>query len=132
MITSMDHLAIAVPNLERAMIQLTEDFGFSFSDIEEVANQQVRTSFFAIDESHIELVEPTSQNTALARFIDKRQGGIHHICFKSNDLDSDVAMLKAKNYQFTTDDPFIGAKGKRCIFIHPNSCFGVLVEINQE
>jgi methylmalonyl-CoA/ethylmalonyl-CoA epimerase len=89
------------------------------------------TAFFPLPPSSIELVHPLGGEGPIAKYLEKRGGGIHHLCFRTNDIDADVARLKDKGYQFLSDAPSPGAHGARVIFIHPKSCDGVLVELSQ-
>ena len=131
MITALDHIAIAVPDLERAIRRFMEDFGLPFAGREDVAEAQTRTAFFPLPPTRIELVHPLEGRGAIARYLEKRPGGLHHLCFRSDDLDADVARLKGLGYEFITDQPQPGAHGCRVIFIHPRSCDGVLIELSE-
>jgi methylmalonyl-CoA epimerase len=131
MITALDHIAIAVPDLERAIRRFMQDFGLPFDGIEDVEAAQTRTAFFPLPATRIELVHPLQGQGAIARYLEKRPGGLHHLCFRSDDLDADVARLKDLGYQFITDQPQAGAHGCRVIFIHPRSCDGVLIELSE-
>jgi methylmalonyl-CoA/ethylmalonyl-CoA epimerase len=81
--------------------------------------------------AHIELVSPMEGKGPIARFLEKRPGGLHHLCFSTDDLDADIARLKGKGWQFTTEEPTPGAHGCRVIFVHPKSCDGVLIELSE-
>ena len=131
MITALDHIAIAVPDLERAIRRFMEDFGLPFEGREDVVEAQTRTAFFPLPPTRIELVHPLEGGGAIARYLEKRPGGLHHLCFRSDDLDADVARLKGLGYEFVTDQPQPGAHGCRVIFIHPRSCDGVLIELSE-
>ncbi len=131
MITALDHIAVAVPDLERAIQRFAEDFGLTLSGTEEVTDAQTSTAFFPLPPTSIELVHPLNGAGPIAKFLEKRPGGLHHLCFRSDDIDADVARLRQRGYQFLSEEPAAGAHGSRVIFIHPKSCDGVLVEINQ-
>lgn len=131
MITGLDHIAIAVPHLTKAIERLVNDFGLTLSGQEDVIAAQTSTAFFPISSTSIELVNPINGAGPIAKYLDKRGGGIHHLCFRSDNLDEDVARLRLKGYQFLTDAPEPGAHDFRVIFIHPKSCDGVLIELNQ-
>ena len=131
MITALDHSAIAVPDLERAIRRFMEDFGLPFEGREDVVEAQTRTAFFPLPSTRIELVHPLEGGGAIARYLEKRPGGLHHLCFRSDDLDADVVRLKGLGYEFVTDQPQPGAHGCRVIFIHPRSCDGVLIELSE-
>jgi methylmalonyl-CoA/ethylmalonyl-CoA epimerase len=131
MITALDHIAIAVPDLERAIKRFMEDFGLHFEGTEDVEAAKTSTAFFPLPPTSIELVHPLRGEGAIARYLEKKPGGLHHLCFRSDNIDEDVARLKRKGYQFLADAPSPGAHGSQVIFIHPKSCDGVLIEINQ-
>ena len=131
MITGLDHIAIAVPDLEKAITRFMSDFGLPFEGTEEVLAAKTTTAFFPLPATSIELVHPLGGEGPIATYLEKRGGGIHHLCFRTDDIDSDVARLKTKGYQFIGDEPTPGAHGARVIFIHPKSCDGVLSELSQ-
>lgn len=131
MITALDHIAIAVPNFEAAIKRFMEDFGLPFEGTEDVLAAKTKTAFFSLPATSIELVHPLNGDGPIAKYIEKRGGGIHHLCFRSDNILEDVARLKAKGYEFLSDSPSPGAHDSQVIFIHPKSCDGVLIEINQ-
>ncbi len=131
MITGLDHIAIAVPDLEQSVKRFVEDFCLDCAGTEDVATAQTSTAFFPLPPTSIELVHPLNGAGPIAKYLEKKPGGLHHLCFRSDDIDADVERLKAKGYQFLTDAPYAGAHGARVIFIHPKSCDGVLIELSQ-
>ena len=131
MITGLDHIAVAVPDLERAIKRFMEDFGLDFEGTEDVQAANTSTAFFPLSSTSIELVHPLEGQGAIATYLEKRGGGLHHLCFRSDDIEADIARLRAKGYQFLSEEPTLGAHNSRVIFIHPKSCDGVLVELNQ-
>ncbi len=131
MITALDHIAIAVPELEKAIARFKEDFQLNFEGTEDVQDAKTSTAFFPVPPTSIELVHPLNGEGPIAKYLEKKPGGLHHICFRSDNIEEDVARLKAKGYQFLSDEPSLGAHNSKVIFIHPKSCDGVLVEINQ-
>lgn len=131
MITALDHIAIAVPDLEGAIARFLEDFGLQYDGHEVVEAAQTTTAFFSVPATHIELVHPLDGAGPIATYLEKRGGGLHHLCFRTDDIDADVERLRAKGYRFTSDAPTPGAHGSRVIFIHPKSCDGVLIELSQ-
>ena len=131
MITALDHIAIAVPKLERAISRFLNDFGLSFEGTEDVQQSGTTTAFFPLKGTSIELVSPLDGQGPIVKYLEKHGPGIHHICFRSSDIDADVEMLRGKGYQFTSEKPSIGAHNARVIFIHPKSCDGVLIELNE-
>ncbi len=131
MITALDHIAIAVPDLDASIKRFMEDFGLKFEGKEDVASAKTSTAFFPLPPTSIELVHPLNGEGPIAGYLEKKGGGIHHLCFRSDDINADVAMLKDKGYQFLSDAPSKGAHNSMVIFIHPKSCDGVLIELNQ-
>ena len=131
MITALDHIAIAVPDLEASIRRFMEDFGLTFDGTEDVVPAKTSTAFFPLPPTNIELVHPLNGEGPIKTYLEKRGGGLHHICFRSDNIEEDVARLKEKGYQFLADEPSPGAHGSKVIFIHPKSCDGVLIEINQ-
>ena len=131
MITGLDHIAIAVPNLAKAIERFVNDFGLTLSGQEDVIAEMTSTAFFPISSANIELVNPIDGAGPITKYLDKRGGGIHHLCFRSDNLDEDVSRLRSKGYQFLSDTPKMGAHDCRVIFIHPKTCDGVLIELNQ-
>ncbi len=131
MIVALDHIAIAVPDLEKAIQRFAKDFGLNFKGQEDVPAAKTSTAFFPVPETSIELVHPLNGEGPIAKYLEKKPGGMHHLCFRSDDLDADVARLKELGYQFLSDEPTLGAHNCRVIFIHPKSCDGVLIELNQ-
>ena len=129
MITHLDHIAIAVPDLAEAIARFAEDFGLDLQGTEDVVGQQTSTAFFPIEGTCIELVAPMDGAGPIATAIDKRGPGIHHICFRSDDILSDIERLKSKGYRFIDDTPKSGAHGSKVVFIHPKSTGGVLIEL---
>jgi len=131
MITALDHIAIAVPDLEKAIARFAEDFQLNFEGSEDVIAAKTSTAFFPVPATSIELVHPLNGEGPIAGYLEKKGGGLHHLCFRSDNIEEDIARLKGKGYQFLGDAPTPGAHGSKVIFIHPKSCGGVLVEINQ-
>lgn len=131
MITALDHIAIAVPDLEKSIKRFMEDFQLEFEGTEHVEAAKASTAFFPLPPTSIELVHPLNGEGPLVGYLEKKGGGLHHLCFRSDDIEADVERLKAKGYQFLSDEPSLGAHNCKVIFIHPKSCDGVLIEINQ-
>jgi methylmalonyl-CoA/ethylmalonyl-CoA epimerase len=129
MIVALDHIAVAVPDLERAIQRFTEDLGLRLSGVEPVPAARTTTAFFPIPGTRIELVHPLDGAGPIATFLDKRGGGLHHLCFRTDDLDGDLQKLRAKGYRLLSDAPTPGAHGSRVMFIHPKDFDGVLIEL---
>lgn len=131
MITALDHIAIAVPDLQASIKRFMDDFGLKFEGTEDVAAAKTSTAFFPLPPTSIELVHPLNGEGPIAKYLEKKGGGLHHLCFRTDNIHADVAMLKTKGYQFLSDAPTPGAHNSMVIFIHPKSCDGVLIELNQ-
>jgi len=131
MITALDHIAIAVPDLEKSIKRFMEDFDLNFEGTEEVIAAKTSTAFFPVPPTSIELVHPLNGEGPIAGYLEKKGPGLHHLCFRSDDIEADVERLKEKGYVFLSDKPSNGAHNSKVIFIHPKSCDGVLIEINQ-
>ncbi len=129
----LDHIAIAVKNLEES-VKNFETLGLKFSDEREVVeSQKVKTAFAPLDtHAHLELLEPTSEESTIAKFIEKKGEGIHHFCLRVKDVKKTQAELEAKGMKLIYDEPFIGAGNCLVNFIHPKSMNGCLVEISQK
>jgi methylmalonyl-CoA/ethylmalonyl-CoA epimerase len=128
-ITGLDHIAIAVSDIDAAIARFLEDFGIPMSGREDVLSEQTGTAFFPLPGTRIELVTPLDGQGPIAASIARRGEGMHHICFRSDDLDADVERLRGKGYRFTSEQPRPGAHGTRVIFVHPKSAGGVLIEL---
>lgn len=127
---SIDHLGIAVKSLGAAK-GIYQKLGLAVSPEEIVAHEKVRVVMVPVGESRIELLEATSDHSAIARFIAKRGEGLHHICMRVPDLAAAVAKLKQDGVRLVSNEIKTGAGGHRYIFIHPQSAGGVLLELVQ-
>lgn len=125
---TIDHLGIAVKSLVSAKV-IYEKLGLTVSPEETVAAEQVKLVMVRVGESRLELLEPTSDSSAIAKFIAKRGEGLHHVSLRVPDLTSAVERLKEHGIQFVSEEVKIGAGGHRYIFIHPSSAGGVLLEL---
>ncbi|KZY41723.1 MULTISPECIES: methylmalonyl-CoA epimerase [unclassified Oleiphilus] len=131
MITGLDHIAIAVPDLQKAIERFAEDFGLNLKGQEDVPEAKTSAAFLDVEKTSIELIHPLNGEGPVQKYLEKKGGGIHHLCFRSDDIEADVERLKAKGYQFLSDAPSPGAHNCKVIFIHPKSADGILIELNQ-
>jgi methylmalonyl-CoA/ethylmalonyl-CoA epimerase len=132
MITKIDHLGIAVRSLAEAIPYYENVLGLECEGSEEVESQKVRTAFFAAGDVHIELLEPTSDDSPIAKFLEKNpSGGIHHIAFATDDIHGQLEQAKEQGARLIHEIPFEGAGDKLVAFLHPKSTFGVLTEFCQ-
>ena len=130
MIGRLDHLGLAVTSIAEAR-RFWEQLGLAVDHVEEVAQEGVRVAMLRLGESRIELLEATSPESPIARFIARRGPGLHHVCLASDDLAGDDARLRAAGFELLRDEPTPGAGGSRVQFVHPKSAGGVLVELAQ-
>lgn len=128
----IEHIGIAVKDLKAANITYEKLLGYEPYKQELVDTEGVTTSFFMSGESKIELLAATNPDSPIARFIEKRGEGIHHIAFAVEDIYAEVARLKAEGFQIINEEPRKGADNKLVVFVHPKSVNGVLVELCQE
>jgi methylmalonyl-CoA epimerase len=124
----IDHLGIAVKSLAAAK-SLYEKLGLTISAEEVVEDEQVRLVMVLVGESRLELLESTSEQSAVAKFIAKRGEGLHHVCLRVPDLTAAVAQLKKDGVRLVSDEIKMGAGGHRYVFVHPSSAGGVLLEL---
>ena len=131
MIIGLDHIAIAVADFEAAIQRFLEDFGLTHAGNEDVHSAQTKTAFFPITGTKIELIHPLDGAGPVQKHLEKRGEGLHHICFKTDDVVGDMNRLREKGYRFLSDAPTPGAHGTLVAFIHPKSAGGVLIELAQ-
>ncbi len=127
----INHIAIAVQNLEEALKVYRDILGLELKGVEEVLEQGVRVAFLPAGEVRLELLEPLSPESPVSSFLEKRGEGIHHICFEVEDLEKTLQDLANKGVKLIDERPRIGAHGRRMAFVHPKSMHGVLVELYQ-
>ncbi len=131
MVKRIAHVAVAVPALDAAAAFYTGLLGLRLSGRETVASQKVEVGFIPVGDSSVELVQPAAPDAPIARFLQKRGPGLHHICFEVDDIDSLCARLVAAGVKMIDQTPRPGAHGTRVAFVHPSSTGGVLVELSQ-
>jgi methylmalonyl-CoA epimerase len=128
----LDHIGIAVSNIEEALAFYRDALGLEIAAPEEVASQQVRARFIATGDSALELLEATSDDSPIAKYLAKRGPGLHHITLRVEDIHAALAMLKTRGVRLIDETPRRGAHGSLVAFIHPSSAHGVLVELSQK
>jgi methylmalonyl-CoA epimerase len=124
----VDHIGIVVRDIEAALKVYETALGLPLREVVEVPDQKVEVAFLPIGESDVELVRPTSDDTGIARFLERRGEGIHHICIEVADIEAALARLKALEVQLIDEVPRQGAHG-RVAFVHPKGTHGVLIEL---
>ena len=128
-ISHIEHIGIAVENLEEAIALYEKTYGFTCYSIEEVADQKVRTAFFRVGDTKIELLESTDPEGPIGRFIAKKGPGVHHIAFATDRLGEALRELEEKGVALIDKHPRKGAEGLNIGFLHPKSTLGVLTEL---
>jgi len=126
----LDHIGIAVKSVDAATVY--EALGLKIDHVEDVATQGVKTAFINVGDANLELLEPLSANSPVAKFIEKRGEGIHHICFRVTNLESHLARLQEQGFRLINDAPVPGAHGCRVAFLHPAAGNGVLIELSEK
>lgn len=132
MIKKIEHIGIAVKDLNHSNELFKKLFRASHYKIESVESEGVGTSFFMLGETKIELLEATHPESAIAKFIDKKGEGIHHIAYEVDDIYAEMERLKLEGFEVLNKEPKMGADNKLIFFLHPKSTNGVLVELCQE
>ena len=128
----ISHIAIAVEDLETAKKAFETLVGSKVQVVEEVPDQKVKVGMIQIGESRLELAGPTDATSTIAKFIEKRGEGIHHICFEVSDIRAELARLKGAGFQLIDETPRLGADGHLIAFLHPRTTGGVLVELSEK
>ncbi len=128
----IEHIGIAVKDIEKSNDLFAKLFGESHYKIEEVASEGVSTSFFKVGDNKIELLEATNKDSPIAKFIEKRGEGIHHIAFDVEDIESEISRLQKEGFTVLNENPKKGADNKLVAFLHPKSTNGVLIELCQD
>jgi methylmalonyl-CoA/ethylmalonyl-CoA epimerase len=129
---SVAHIGIAVKDLEQSIDLFSRLLGVSPEHREEVADQKVNTAMFSFGDTAIELLEPTSSESTIARFIEKRGEGIHHVSLVVDDIVKELERLKREGFQLIDERPRKGADNCLVAFVHPKSANGVLIELSQK
>ncbi len=131
MLQKINHIGIAVQSLDAALPFYRDALGMSFHGFEEVPEQKVRVAMLGIGEAKIELLEPTSPDSPIAKSLEKNGSGIHHIAYEVNDIEVAISTLKQQGARMIDEVPRNGAHGTRIAFVHPKSSNGVLTELCQ-
>ena len=133
-LSKISHIGIAVTNIEEQIGFFKDVLGLEFLGTEIVTDQKVKVAFLNIGQSRVELLEPTSDDSPLKKFLDSRNGkpGMHHIAYQVDDLDKALAEAREKGVRLIDEQPRIGAGGARIAFLHPSATAGVLTELCEE
>ncbi len=129
--TVVDHIGIAVRSIDEALSFWQNTLGIECTGVEEVAEQKVKTAFLPVGDTEIELLEAMSDDSPVAKFIEKRGEGIHHLALRVDDLEAALAELKEKGVRLIDETPRYGAGGARIAFVHPKATGGILLELSE-
>lgn len=127
----VDHIGIAVRSIDEALSFWQNTLGIECTGVEEVAEQRVKTAFLPLGDTEIELLEATSEDSPVAKFIEKKGEGIHHLALRVDDLEAALAELKEKGIRLIDETPRYGAGGARIAFVHPKATGGILLELSE-
>lgn len=130
-IRRISHVAVVVDDIEAALRFWRDALGLQVAGVEQVPEQQAEVAFLPIGESDIELVKPMDGDSGAARFLRSRGPGMHHLCLEVEDLDETLSRLTALGVRLVTPEPVVGAGNARVAFVHPQSAFGVLLELTE-
>jgi methylmalonyl-CoA/ethylmalonyl-CoA epimerase len=125
----INHVAVLVPDLDEALQFWQDQLGLNLDHIETIASMEVKIAFLPLGESEIELVQPLTDSTGLAKFLEKRGPGLHHICLEVDDISDKLEELRDKGVRLIDEKPVLMDDGRQLAFIHPKSTGGVLLEL---
>jgi methylmalonyl-CoA/ethylmalonyl-CoA epimerase len=125
----IDHIAVVIGNVEEALSFWRDGLGIEMSHLEDVPAEKAQVAFLSIGDTEIELVRPTTNDSGLGRYLEKRGAGMHHICLEVDNISGMMERLKSRGVQLINEIPEMGSGGKKYAFIHPKSAFGVMVEL---
>ena len=128
-ISKIDHVALVVGDINEALAFWQDALGIPLDHVDEVPREKSAIAFLPLGESEIELVQPTTNDSGVAKYLEKRGPGMHHLCLEVDDIEAMLAQLKAKGIQLIHEQPVVAESGKKYAFIHPKAAFGVLVEL---
>ena len=131
MIRQLDHVAIAVPSLDEAVPFYRDILGLPFMYFEEVPDQKVKVACFDLGGMRLELLQPTSDDSPISKFIASRGGGLHHLAFRTEDVKSELDRVRQQGVRLIDENPRTGAGNMKIAFLHPKSTQGVLLELTQ-
>ncbi len=128
-IKKMDHVALVVNDIDEALAFWRDALGLEIEKILDVPREKSAVAFLPVGDVEVELVQPTSDDSGLTKYLEKRGPGMHHICLEVDDIEAMLAQLKEKDVQLIHEEPVTGDGGKKYAFLHPKAAFGVLVEL---
>lgn len=130
-VLGIDHIGIAVNSIEKAMGFYRQALNLELGKIEEIPERHLIVGFVETGDTRIELIESTSDNSAIAKYIAKKGVGIHHICLAVDNIHEALAQMKKEGYALIDNEPRTGAEGSKVAFVHPQSAYGVLIELKE-
>jgi methylmalonyl-CoA/ethylmalonyl-CoA epimerase len=128
-IKKIDHVALVVADIDEALNFWQDSLGLKLDHVEDIPRENSAIAFLPLGQSEIELVQPTTDDSGVAKYLQKRGPGMHHICLEVDDIEGMLAQLKAKEIRLIHEEPVVAESGKKYAFIHPKAAFGVLVEL---
>jgi methylmalonyl-CoA/ethylmalonyl-CoA epimerase len=128
----IEHIGIAVKDLKMVARLYSDAFGLKLSEEIDVPERKLRIAFVELSGVKLEFLMPTDKQSVVAKFIDKRGEGIHHICFEVDDIEKAVSELKSKGIELVDEKPRLGVEGDKIVFLQPKSAFGVLIELKEK
>ncbi len=130
-VKQINHVAVVVDNMDKALSFWRDALGMDLYELRDVPAEKSQVAFLPLPGSEVELVQPTTDNSGIAKYLAKRGPGMHHICLEVDDIEEMMSQLKSKGIRLINEEPRIAADGKKYVFIHPESTSGVLVELYQ-
>jgi len=130
-VKKINHIGVVVDDLDATLKFWRDGLGLELSQVQDIPAEMAQVAFLPTGESEIELVKPTSTDSGLSRFLEKRGPGVHHICLEVDDIEGMLAQLKAQGILLINKEPKVGPDGRRYAFVHPKSANGVMVELYQ-
>ena len=130
-VKQINHIAVVVDDMEKALAFWRDALGMELTELRDVPAEKSQVAFLPLPGSEVELVQPTTDDSGIAKYLAKRGAGMHHICLEVDDIEAMMTQLKAKDIRLINEEPRTASDGKRYAFIHPESTSGVLVELYQ-
>ena len=130
-VKQINHVAVVVDNMEKALSFWRDALGMELHELRDVPAEKSQVAFLPLEGSEVELVQPTTDDSGIAKYLTRRGAGMHHICLEVDDIEGMMSQLKSKGIRLINDEPRTAADGKMYAFIHPESTSGVLVELYQ-
>ena len=130
-VKQINHVAVVVDDMEKALTFWRDALGMELHELRDLPAEKSQVAFLPLPDSEVELVQPTTDDSGIAKYLAKRGPGMHHICLEVDDIDGMMKQLRSRNIRLINDEPRTAADGKKYAFIHPESTAGVLVELYQ-